>query len=243
MPTFQALVLGISRQTTTMAGLVPAMCVFNLFERRTGLMPRNGPRAMELPMSTRSHPSRLAAISAVVAVLLPLAAAAQSIDEKAQVCAGCHGENGVPQLPGAPVIWGQQQGYLYLELRDYKSGARKNDVMAPIAQSLSRDDMMALALYFSQKSWPDLQQPRAPADVAARALKATNSIVCTSCHQSNYQGDSTQPRLAGQRKDYLQQTMLEFRNRTRGNNPGMSDLMLAISEQDIADCAAYLAGL
>jgi cytochrome c553 len=37
--------------------------------------------------------------------------------------------------------------------------------------------------------------------------------------------------------------MLDFRNKSRGNNPGMSDLMLAISEQDIADIAAYLAGL
>ena len=178
-----------------------------------------------------------------VGVLLPAAAPAQSVDEKAQACAGCHGENGVPQLPGAPVIFGQQQGYLYLQLRDYKSGARQNDIMSPIAQSLERADMQALALYFSQKPWPDLQQPRAPADVAARALKATSSIVCTSCHQSNYQGDSTQPRLAGQRKDYLQQTMLDFRTKKRANNPGMTDLMLAISEQDIADCAALLAGL
>jgi cytochrome c553 len=37
--------------------------------------------------------------------------------------------------------------------------------------------------------------------------------------------------------------MLDFRNRTRGNNPGMTDLMLAISEDDIAACAQYLAGL
>lgn len=189
-----------------------------------------------------SRSARLPALSAVLAALLSAAAAAQSTDEKAQLCAGCHGDNGVPQ-EGMPAIWGQQQGYLYLQLRDYKAGARQNDIMSPIAQSLSRDDMMALALYFSQKPWPDLQQPRAPADVAARALKAANSIVCTSCHQSNYQGDSTQPRLAGQREDYLQQTMLDFRTKKRANNPGMTDLMLAISEQDIADCAAYLAGL
>jgi cytochrome c553 len=194
-------------------------------------------------MSIRSRSMRLAPAIVLLAALLPAHAPAQSVDEAAQVCAGCHGENGVPQQPGAPVIWGQQQGYLYLQLRDYKSGARQNDIMSPIAQSLERADMQALALYFSQKTWPDLQQPRAPADVAARALKATSSIVCTSCHQSNYQGDSTQPRLAGQRKDYLEQSMLDFRSKKRGNNPGMTDLMLAISEQDIADCAALLAGL
>lgn len=191
--------------------------------------------------SYRSVGQLWGAFAAMIA-LLPNAATAQSVDEKAQVCAGCHGENGVP-LEGMPVIWGLQQGYLYLELRDYKSGARQSDIMSPIAQSLERDDMMALALYFSQKPWPDLQQPRAPADVSARALKAINSVVCASCHQSEFLGEGTQPRLAGQRRDYLQQTMLDFRNKKRGNNPGMTDLMLSISEQDIADCAAFFAGL
>ncbi len=186
--------------------------------------------------------ARAAGALAVVAALLPRTAPAQPVEESAQVCAGCHGENGVPQ-PGMPVIWGQQQGYLYLQLRDYKSGARQNAIMGPIAQSLQRDDMMALALYFSQKPWPDLQQPRAPAEVAARAQKAINAVVCASCHQQGFLGEGTQPRLAGQREDYLRQTMLDFRTKARANNPGMTDLMLSISEQDIADCAAYFAGL
>jgi len=90
-------------------------------------------------------------------------ATAQSIEDKAQACAACHGEGGVPPDKSWPVIWGQHQGYLYLQLRDFKSGARKNDVMGPIAQPLERDDMLALALYFSRKAWPNLRQPRAPA--------------------------------------------------------------------------------
>jgi cytochrome c553 len=192
----------------------------------------------------RSRPAALLpAVLVLAAVLLSAAARAQSIDEKAQLCAGCHGEKGIPQQPAWPIIWGQQQGYLYLQLRDFKSGARKDDVMSPIAQSLERADMQALALYFSQKPWPDLQQPRAAREVAARAQTAINAIVCTSCHQSGFLGDSTQPRLAGQTREYLRKSMLDFRGRSRGNNPGMSDLMLAISEQDIADIAAYLAGL
>src|SRR5215813_2749044 len=184
----------------------------------------------------------LLALLFALAAALPASTNAQSVDDLAASCAGCHGENGVPQQPNMPVIWGQQQGYLYLQLRDFKSGARKNDVMSSIAQALERSDMQALALYFSQKPWPNLQQPRAAADVSARALKAINAVVCTSCHQANFVGDSTQPRLAGQRQDYLEKSMLDFRNRNRGNNPGMTDLMLAISAQDIADSAAYLAG-
>jgi cytochrome c553 len=185
----------------------------------------------------------LVAIVVLGPIMLPGAARTESVAEKAQLCAACHGENGIPQQKTMPVIWGQGQGYLYLQLRDYKSGARKNAIMSLLAQTLERDDMMALALFFSQKKWPDLQQPPSPSDVTARATRANTAIGCTGCHQANYQGEGTQPRLAGQTHEYLQQSMLDFRNRTRGNNPGMTDLMLAISEDDIAACAQYLAGL
>jgi cytochrome c553 len=190
------------------------------------------------------HATAAAVLVALLGTMaLPASAYAQSVEEKAQLCAGCHGENGVPQEKTTPMIWGQYQGYLYLELRDYKSGARKNDIMTPLAQTLERDDMMALALYFSQKRWPDLQQPPAPTDVAAHATRTNASVGCTGCHQGSYQGEGTQPRLAGQSKEYMQQTMLDFRTRKRGNNPGMTDLMLAISDDDITALAQYMAGL
>ena len=182
-------------------------------------------------------------IAAFGSLALLRAAAAETVEEKAQLCTACHGETGIPQQKTMPVIWGQAQGYLYLQLRDYKGGARKNDIMSPIAQTIGRDDMMALALYFSQKRWPDLQQAPAPADVAARAMRANTAIGCTGCHQGQYQGEGTQPRVAGQYREYLQQTMLDFRTRARGNNPGMTDLMLATSELDIAALAQYMAGL
>jgi cytochrome c553 len=102
--------------------------------------------------------------------------------------------------------------------------------------------MMALAEYFSQRRWPDLRQLPAPPAVAARALQVNVSVGCTSCHLAEYQGDGTQPRLAGQTRDSLAKSMLDFRNHTRGNNPGMSDLMSVISEEDIAALAEYLAG-
>jgi cytochrome c553 len=173
---------------------------------------------------------------------LPLAVA-QPIDAKAQACGACHGENGIPPDKSWPVIWGQHQGYLYLQLRDFKSGARKSDVMGPIAQALERDEMLAIALYFSQKVWPNLRQTRASEIVAARAMRANTSVGCTGCHQAGYLGEGTQPRLAGQSADYILRSMMDFRSRTRGNNPGMSDLMNATSEDDLKALAAYLAGL
>jgi cytochrome c553 len=179
---------------------------------------------------------------AVLLAAVPLAAA-QSIEDKAQACAACHGDAGIPPDKSWPVIWGQHQGYLYLQLRDFKSGARKNDVMGPIAQPMERDDMLALALYFSQKAWPNLRQPRAPETVAAQAVRTNGSVGCTGCHQAGYLGEGTQPRLAGQSADYLLKSMMDFRTRARGNNPGMSDLMNATSEDDIKALAQYLAGL
>jgi cytochrome c553 len=168
--------------------------------------------------------------------------AAKDVAAKAQVCTACHGAQGVPIDKTIPVIWGQQAGYLYLQLRDFKSGARKNPLMAPVAQSLSRDDMLALAEFFSKKPWPQLGQPAAPADVATEAERTNGSIGCTGCHQGNYQGAGTQPRLAGQRREYLEGQMLAFRDGSRGNNPGMSDLMKAATKAQIAVMAQYLAG-
>jgi cytochrome c553 len=196
---------------------------------------------MRVPKSNRVR-SVAAALSAALA-LLPASMRAQPVEQKAQLCTACHGENGVPLQKTTPVLWGQQLGYLYVQLRDYKSGARKNDQMSAVTATLERDDMMALAQYFSQKAWPALGQPPASSAAAAQALRATRAVVCTSCHQENYNGEGTQPRLAGQQKDYLAQTMLDFRTGKRGNNPGMSDLMKSISESDIAAIAEYLAGL
>src|SRR5271163_1466090 len=117
---------------------------------------------------------------AILPCILPRLAEAQSIEVKAQICAACHGENGVPtqQATPVPVIWGQQLGYLFIELRDFKIGARKNDLMSPIAQGLDPTDLMPLAQYFSQKPWPNLAQPPATGDVAAQAQRANASIVC-----------------------------------------------------------------
>jgi len=168
---------------------------------------------------------------------------AQSIEEKTQVCAGCHGADGKPVDKTFPTIWGQQAGYLYIQLRDFKRGDRKNDVMQPIASSMERDDMQAIAEYFSKKPWPDLGQPRASKEAADRASSANRSVGCTGCHLDHFQGDGTVPRLAGMSREYLTKTIADFRTRARGNNPGMSDLMLATSPDDLAALEEYLAGL
>lgn len=168
---------------------------------------------------------------------------AQSIEEKVEICAGCHGANGKPIDRLIPTIWGQQQGYLYIQLRDFKRGDRKNDIMQPIASTMERTDMLAIAEYFSKKPWPDLGQPRAPKDVGIQALSANRSVGCTGCHLDQFQGDGTVPRLAGMSREYLAKTIDDFRTRARGNNPGMTDLMLATAPDDLAALTEFLAGL
>lgn len=70
------------------------------------------------------------------------------------VCAMCHGEDGNKMLtPETPKIGGQKGDYLAKSLHDYKSGDRKNPIMAAVAAPLSDDAIEALAAYFAaQKS-------------------------------------------------------------------------------------------
>jgi cytochrome c553 len=182
-------------------------------------------------------------VLAAAFVVCAAPSSAKSLEEKTQVCAGCHGVDGKPVDKTIPTIWGQQAGYIYIELRDFKRGDRKSDIMQWIASSLERQDMLDIAEYFSQKPWPDLGQPSAPKDVVTRAVSASQSIGCTGCHLDHFQGDGTVPRLAGMGRDYLAKQMTDFRTRARGNNPGMSDLMLATPPDDLAALAEYLSGL
>ena len=82
--------------------------------------------------------------SVVVAALLAGAPAAwaDSIEDKAALCDACHGVKGVPEDKAIPIIWGQTAGYLYLELRDFQKGARKDDrgkTAADIAHGLGHE--------------------------------------------------------------------------------------------------------
>ncbi len=179
----------------------------------------------------------------LAASLIAGAASAQSIEEKAQVCAACHGEAGKPVQPDYPILWGQKEGYIYLQLRDFKSGARKNEMMSGIAATLEKPDMLALAAYFSAKPWTNLGQKSADAATIKRASPVADSAQCESCHASGYVGDGVQPRLAGQQVAYLLKQMKDFRDGARTNNPWMVSLLKTYTDDDIDAICKYLAGL
>jgi cytochrome c553 len=94
--------------------------------------------------------------AAAAAVLSSVAFAAQAADVAAgkakadTVCAACHGKDGnTPIDPSYPKLAGQYRDYLERSLLDYKSGARKNAIMAGQVQPLSRADIENLAAYYA----------------------------------------------------------------------------------------------
>ena len=68
-----------------------------------------------------------------------------------EVCASCHGEDGNSPNADYPKLAGQHGDYLAKALRDYKSGQRKNPIMAGFASSLSKEDIENLAAYFASQ--------------------------------------------------------------------------------------------
>ena len=90
--------------------------------------------------------------SATLLVLLPAGVMAQDAaagKQKAQVCAACHGVDGNSTIPQNPILAGQTARYLYLQIRDFKEGRRKDSMMSPMAANLSREDMLDIAAYFA----------------------------------------------------------------------------------------------
>ena len=77
---------------------------------------------------------------------------AASGKQKSQACAACHGPEGnSPTGPDFPRLAGQHYDYLLKALRDYRSGARKNPIMAAQVGNLNPQDMADLAAFYSSQ--------------------------------------------------------------------------------------------
>jgi cytochrome c553 len=69
--------------------------------------------------------------------------------QKATQCQTCHGLDGQAKLPGAPNLAGQTDIYLVKALNDYRSGARRDDMMSLAARNLKDEDVADLAAYYA----------------------------------------------------------------------------------------------
>jgi cytochrome c553 len=169
---------------------------------------------------------------------MPAANAADDIVAKAQACAACHGNNGVPSDPKTiPVIWGQEQSYLMKQLRDFRNGERNSAVMSPLAKNLAEADLRPMAAYFAAKPWPARR-------AAAKPASPPKSVAqCQACHQPNFQGGMPAPRLAGLSYEYLVASMRAFAADQRTNNLDMPKFMRMLSEKERSAIARYVSAL
>ena len=183
---------------------------------------------------------------ALAAALSQVPAVAQDIEAgrlKAQACAACHGANGNSPTAAVPNLAGQSWRYLYVQLKDYKEGRRENPLMSPIAQGLSRDDMINIANYFAgQKANPSTFKAD-EAKIKLGKAKADETL-CAMCHMAAFAGQNEIPKVAGQQYDYIVQQMLDFKARKRTNDAGnMTSVSQTLSEIDIENLAHYITSL
>lgn len=90
------------------------------------------------------------AVAATVLMAAPTFAADIAAGKaKAAMCSACHGAAGISAVPMYPNLAGQKEMYLSKQLKDFKSGARKDPVMAPMAMGLSDADIANISAYFA----------------------------------------------------------------------------------------------
>jgi cytochrome c553 len=183
-----------------------------------------------------------AAAAALLALAAISSACAQDIAASAARCDACHGEQGIPPDPAMPVIWGQHQPYLLRQLGEFKRGNRRNEQMLALTGNMSDGEQSALADYYAQKPWPRLDQPRASEAETKRAQAAVVAGQCVACHGILGRGDGLNPRIAGQSRAYILKTLYEFKDKARGTNPWMTDILAPLAPEDLDALAVFMAG-
>jgi cytochrome c553 len=166
-----------------------------------------------------------------------------AIKEKLQLCSSCHGKDGISELPNTPSLAGQPDQFLQWQLVYFRAGARKNDLMTPIANELTNDYIRNLAGYFAALPPP----PAAASDDNPALTEAGAKIAarsrCTSCHTDSFAGTKAVARIAHQREDYLLKALMDYKTnaRTGGGQAAMAEVAYPLSEDDIKALAHYLA--
>jgi cytochrome c553 len=172
-----------------------------------------------------------------------LAADAASGKELAEGCAGCHGSAGVSQTALTPSLAGQPDYFTQWQLVFFRSGARKSEVMGPIAEALSNDDIRKLGAYYASLRAPEVQAAFSHDELAQEGAKLAVDHRCRSCHGEDYAGSGPAARLAGQREDVLLKALRDYKSGARVA-PGvasMADVVYDLSDADMQALAHYMA--
>jgi cytochrome c553 len=162
---------------------------------------------------------------------------------KAQVCAACHGENGVSALPGFPHLAAQPQLSIFYQLLQFRDQRRKGGGMEAIAATLSEQDMRDIAAHYASMPAPP-PVAGGNAETIARGQQIAQQQYCSSCHGAQLQGQKHVPRLSGQSSEYFVTQLRNLRSGARADMDGtMASAARSLSDEEIEAMAAYARSL
>ncbi len=148
------------------------------------------------------------------------------------VCAACHGVDGVSVVPSQPNLGGQNVKYLYKQLVNFKSAYRVNGIMQSQVANLSQQDLANVAGYYSEQAvWGVGFANPATAQEATKLFlggdKSRGVIGCAGCHGPDAAGNTWAafPRLGGQHAEYISTQLKLFRAAGREDDVTGKDQM------------------
>jgi cytochrome c553 len=164
---------------------------------------------------------------------------------KADMCVGCHGENGISQMENMPSLAGQPDQFIQWQLVYFRAGARKDEQMQPIVEQLSNEDIRNLGAYFASLPPPKNDKPDDDPELSSKGAQSAAGRRCASCHLDSYAGTKGVARLAGQREDYLLKALRDYKAgvRSGGGQAAMAEVAFSLHEEEIEALAHYLAHL
>jgi cytochrome c553 len=213
---------------------------------------------------------RLAVVTLLIAAAIALASAAVRDAKAAAVvvppdpsgldtmqlvsnaCSKCHGFNGVSTSPIFPILAGQVPGYIESELKLFRQRGRSDPharaFMWGIARALTDEQIKGVARYFSSQPAVKGTGSSNPALADKGKLLYENGAperdieACTVCHGHSGEGVNTQPRIAGQHRDYVAMEMVQFRSGLRENKV-MQHVSEKLTDDEIAALVEYISTL
>ena len=171
-------------------------------------------------------------------------AAAGRIKSESERCQECHGldGNGNGQDGKFARLAGQYPAYIVKQVQDFRSGARKHDLMMVMARSLEEADIADIAAYYGGLPAMHGEAVHADTEAGQRLFAA-----CAACHgaQGKGNGDAAFPVIGGQDVKYLRNQLLAWRSGERRNSPGgaMNDAAKGLTDAEIDALAHYVSGL
>lgn len=218
-------------------------------QRAAGLEP--GSPAVAQPLSTASAiPVSTVSWDPEIMAILASGNIKRGAALAAATCVACHGDKGISQT-NFPSLAGQSSYAIYKQLHDYRSGARSDPQMSPVAQALSPSDLAAVAAYYSHasKEYAALGTRdyvgEAAVDRLAREGDSRRRIpACLACHINGSGGPIETPVITGQSREYMLKQMNDFASGARKNDVygRMREISRKLTAQEREELARYFEG-